>query len=257
VAGLANKHLNLVPNRLHELFSEIRDQIPVAEGLFDVEIFPADQAQELVESAREIMVVRNLYEIDRNKDLENQQSKLRQENSALKVESERDALTGVYNRRAFEDAVEREFSAASRSSWPLSVIFVDIDHFNGINDTHGHQGGDAMLKAVAGLLSGTLRDSDVVARYGGDEFVLLLPGVDANQVEAVADRLVRRAREARVDNGSGASFSVTLSLGIATRDARSTFGSSQDLLAAADAALYHSKRNGRNQHTSYDRIKAA
>ncbi len=116
---------------------------------------------------------------------------------------------------------------------------------------------EAMLKAVAGLLGATLRDTDVVARYGGEKFVLLLPGVDSKQAEAVAQRLVKRARETHADNGNGKSFSITLSLGIATSDSRATFSTSQDLLAAADTAIYHSKHNGRNQLTCYDKIKAA
>jgi len=253
----AHKHLGILPNRLAEMFGIIREQIPVAEGLFDMQIFPGDQLQDIADTAREILVVRNLYEIDKNKDFESQKSKLKEENSVLRVESERDALTGVYNRRAFEEAVEREFGASRKNDWPLSVVFVDLDHFKGINDTHGHQSGDAMLKAVAGLLTGTVRETDIVARYGGDEFVLLLPGTDAAQVESVAGRLVKRARETTVENPSGAAFSITLSLGIATCDARAGFGSAQDLLAAADAALYHSKRNGRDQHTCYDKIRAA
>ncbi|MCE7895647.1 MAG: GGDEF domain-containing protein [Gammaproteobacteria bacterium] len=253
----AQRHLGILPNRLAEMFGIIREQIPVAEGLFDLQLFPADQLQDIVESAKEILMVRNLYQIDRNSDLENQKSKLKAENSVLKVESERDGLTGVFNRRAFEEAMEREFAAAAKNRWPLSVVFVDLDHFKGINDTHGHQSGDAMLKTVATLLVSTLRDTDIVARYGGDEFVLLLPGADTPQVEAVAERLVQRARETRVDNGNGNTFSITLSLGIASRDGKSSFATSQELLAAADAALYHSKRNGRNRHTSYDKIKAA
>jgi diguanylate cyclase (GGDEF)-like protein len=153
--------------------------------------------------------------------------------------------------------VEREFAAASGNQWPLSVIFVDLDYFKGINDTHGHQGGDAMLKAVALLLSSTVRDTDTVARYGGDEFVVLLPGTDSTQVETVAARIVKRARETHVDGGNNAKFSITLSLGTATRDSKSTFGSATELLAAADAALYHSKRSGRDRHTNYASIKAA
>jgi diguanylate cyclase (GGDEF)-like protein len=257
VGSLVNTHLGLPPPRLLEMFTTIREQIPVAESLFDVEIFPGGQMQEICEAAREILIVRNLYEIDRNKDLEVQKSRLKEENSALKVESARDALTGAYNRRAFEEAVEREFAAASGNQWPLSVIFVDLDYFKGINDTHGHQGGDAMLKAVALLLSSTVRDTDTVARYGGDEFVVLLPGTDSTQVETVAARIVKRARETHVDGGNNAKFSITLSLGTATRDSKSTFGSATELLAAADAALYHSKRSGRDRHTNYASIKAA
>ena len=257
VGSLVNTHLSMAPGRLLELFSTIREQIPVAESLFDMEIFPADQMNEICETAHEILIVRNLYEIDKNKDLEVQKSRLKEENSALKVESSHDGLTGALNRRAFEAAIEREFMAATGNQWPLSVIFVDLDHFKGINDTHGHQGGDAMLKTVALLLSSTVRDTDSVARYGGDEFVVLLPGTDSTQAEAVAGRLVKRAQETLVDGDNGAKFSITLSLGIATRDAKASFTSSQELLAAADTALYHSKRNGRNQHTSYASIKAA
>ncbi len=253
----AHRHLGILPNRLAEMFAIIREQIPVAEGLFDTQMIPGDQLQEIVESAREILVVRNLYEIDKNRDLESQKSKLKEENSVLKVESERDALTGVYNRRVFEEALDREFTTAARNKWPLSIIFVDLDHFKNINDTHGHQAGDVMLKSVAELLTDTLRDSDIVARFGGDEFVLLLPGVDVPQVDAVAQRLVERARKATVDDGNGGKLSITLSLGIATGDSKTAFATSQDLLAAADTALYHSKRNGRNRHTCYDKIQAA
>jgi diguanylate cyclase (GGDEF)-like protein len=253
----ARRHLGILPNRLHEMFGVIGEQIPVAESLFEVDLFPADQLQDILDTAREALVVRNLYQIEKTTEAEKREKILEQQNSALKVESERDGLTGVYNRGAFEKAFEREFAAAGKNQWPLSVVFVDLDKFKDVNDTHGHQGGDAMLKDVASLLTGTLRETDIVARYGGDEFVLLLPGVDTSQVETIAQRLVENARGRKVDNGAGRQFSITLSLGIATLDSKATFTTSQDLLAAADAALYHSKRNGRNQHTSYDKIKAA
>ena len=253
----AKRHLGIRPNRLAALFAIIGEQIPVAAGLFDVPLFPAEQLQGIVDTARGALMIRNLYEIDKNKEAEKRESRLKEESSVVKIESERDVLTGILNRRAFEKAVEREFAAATKNQWPLSVVFVDLDHFKGINDIHGHRGGDAMLKEVANLLTATIRDTDIVARYGGDECVLLLPGIDTVQVEVVADRLVTQARETRVDTGNGKPFSITLSLGIATCDSSSSFATSRDLLAAADAALYHSKRNGRNQHTSYDKIQAA
>lgn len=257
VRDQVQRQLAINPNRMIELFDMIGKQIPVAEDLFDTDMMPPDQIQEILDSAREVLVVRNLYEIDRSKDLEHQKTRLKEENSALRMENERDALTGAYNRRAFEDAIEREFAVAVRNGWPLSLIFVDIDRFKAINDTHGHPGGDTMLRKVVQLLGSTLRDSDIVARYGGDEFVLMLPGVGIKEVEVIARRLVENARSSKVDSGAGKSFGITLSLGIATHDASTGFGSSQELLAAADAALYHSKRNGRDQLTSYEQIRAA
>ena len=101
------------------------------------------------------------------------------------------------------------------------------------------------------------RQSLYVRIIGRGQPVLLLPGLDTTQVEAVAERLVQRARTTRVEGNAGRSFAITLSLGIATRDSASGFATSQELLAAADRALYHSKHSGRDRHTSYDRIKAA
>jgi diguanylate cyclase (GGDEF)-like protein len=114
-----------------------------------------------------------------------------------------------------------------------------------------------MLKEVANLLQASLRDTDIVARYGGDEFVLLLPGVDAALADGVAQRILDNSRTQSVDGGAGKSFSITLSLGVATYDSASPFQTPQDLLVGADAALYHSKRTGRDRYTCYDRIKAA
>jgi len=255
--ALVQRHLNILPNRLAEMFAVMREQIPVAEGLFEVQMFPPEQLQEIVETAREALVVRNLVQIQYSREAQSRESRLKEENFVLKVENERDSLTGVYNRRAFETALDREFRAATRKGWPLSLVFVDLDHFKSVNDTHGHPAGDAMLKAVAHILATTLRSTDIVARYGGDEFVLLLPGFDAVAVETIAERLVAETRATQVDNGTGQPISITLSLGVATWQPGSGLATPQDLLGAADAALYYSKRNGRNRHTSYERITAA
>ena len=182
----AHRHLGIVPNRLADMFETIQEQIPVAENIFEMSLFEEEHVQEITDNAREILMIRNLHALSEVATLQKKTSELEDQNEELKEESSRDSLTGVFNRRAFGEALGREFAAAGKHQWPLSVIFVDLDHFKQINDTHGHQAGDAMLRAVASLLTGSLRDSDIVARYGGDEFVLLLPGTDAEVVEKVA-----------------------------------------------------------------------
>jgi diguanylate cyclase (GGDEF)-like protein len=251
------RHLGITRNRLFELFAIIREQIPVVEGLFDTPMIADEQLQDILETAKEALVIRNLFEIDRRQNLEQEKSRLDRKLSEKTAESATDALTGVLNRRAFERAIETEFAVATSNNWPLSMVFVDVDNFKIINDSHGHQGGDLALRAVADVLRGTLRETDVVARYGGDEFVLLLPGVDAETLEKITERIGQRARSLKVPGASGQSFSVTLSLGLVTRDSGNAFATTQELVAAADQALYQSKRNGRNQHTRYDRIRAA
>ncbi len=250
-AGLeAHRHLGILPNRLAEMFEIIGEQLPVAEDIFEMDLFDGEYLQDMTDTAREILMIRNLHTLSENENLKDEKEELREEAS-------RDGLTGVFNRRHFEDSVEHEFETSRKHSWPLSVIFVDLDRFKQINDTHGHQAGDAMLKAVSELLTANTRDSDIVARYGGDEFVLLLPGLDAQTAAQVAGRLIAQARGKQVDDGNGGTVSITLSLGVATQDSNASFGESKDLLAAADEALYHSKRNGRDQMTCYDQIEAA
>jgi diguanylate cyclase (GGDEF)-like protein len=149
-----------------------------------------------------------------------------------------DGLTGILNRRSFEESLAREVARATRSGRPLSLVMLDIDHFKRLNDTHGHQMGDQVLCAVARQLSDSMRVSDVVARYGGEEFAILLPDIGADDALPVADRLRRLLEH------TDAPVAVTASLGVATL----ADGEASDaLIAAADAALYESKRAGRNR----------
>ncbi len=253
----AHHHLGIVPNRLAEMFEVIREQLPVAESIFEMDLFDADYLQDITDTAREILMIRNLHTLTENRDLEEQKSQLESANNVLQQEASSDGLTGVFNRRYFDEAVDKEYATAVKHDWPLSVIFVDIDRFKQINDTHGHQSGDKILREVAGLLRGNVRDSDIVARYGGDEFVLLLPGLAREGAGKIAERMIADVRNKSVDGADGERVAITLSLGVATFDAASKFDNSAELLSAADEALYHSKRNGRDQLTRYDAIQAA
>ena len=253
----AQKYLGIRPHRLGEMFEVVREQLPVAEELFQMELFDAAQLQDITDAAAETLMVRNLHDINENKDLQKRTSTLEEENSELKTENIRDPLTNAYNRRYFEDSLAREFDIAVKHSWPLSVVFVDLDKFKQVNDGYGHQAGDAILQTVAKLLVDTLRESDIVARYGGDEFVLLLPGIDAAQADKVGVRVCEAARTRTAPTADGQRVGITLSLGIVTCDSHNTFENPKALLAAADSALYHSKRNGRDRYTCYEAIQAA
>ncbi|HVF73611.1 MAG TPA: GGDEF domain-containing protein [Acidimicrobiales bacterium] len=147
-----------------------------------------------------------------------------------------DALTGLSNRRAFEEALDREVARAARSGEAVSLAMFDIDHFKAVNDTLGHQGGDAVLRAVAAALADACRDADLPARYGGEEFAVLLPACGAGEAYRVAERL-RAAVAATVD--------VTMSAGVAALPAHAT--SADELLRTADDALYAAKRTGRDR----------
>jgi diguanylate cyclase (GGDEF)-like protein len=154
-----------------------------------------------------------------------------------------DALTGVWNRVAILNALQRELNRSLREENPLSVIMVDLDHFKQVNDRWGHQTGDDVLRDVTKRMESVLRPYDVLGRYGGEEFVVIVPGCDGNTALDLAERL-RGAVNARPVLTSNGSLSITLSLGVSSLSKGLT---SELLLQRADEALYAAKRAGRNR----------
>jgi two-component system, cell cycle response regulator len=157
----------------------------------------------------------------------------------------RDGLTKVFNKKYFTDYLEKEFAFATRHNGPLALIFLDIDHFKKINDTHGHPAGDFVLAELSQMMVELLRTEDVLARFGGEEFTILCRGSDQNGAKIVAERL-RRAVEERKFTFGGKEIPVTISLGIAAIP-ESNVSDHSAFLAAADKALYEAKRSGRNR----------
>jgi two-component system cell cycle response regulator len=154
----------------------------------------------------------------------------------------RDALTGLWNRAAILDLLNRELDRGRREGRPVSVIMADLDHFKRINDTLGHLAGDQVLRQAAGRMRSVLRPYDTVGRYGGEEFLIVLPGCGWGAAASLAERL-RQCIATEPMTVEGNSVPVTLSLGIACDG---TTASAADLLRAADGALYHAKAAGRN-----------
>lgn len=159
--------------------------------------------------------------------------------ASLEELAARDTLTGLVNRRVFEETLVREVARSKRTREPLSLVVVDVDHFKRVNDIHGHHVGDEVLRHVGKALGGSVRASDLVARFGGEEFVALLPGCGPADAHKVAENL-RTAIAA-----DGPPVPVTASAGVASYPAQATDGAS--LFEAADAALYEAKRGGRDR----------
>jgi diguanylate cyclase (GGDEF)-like protein len=163
---------------------------------------------------------------------------------AAKQESRRDALTGLPNRRFLEERLAEEAARCARYGRPLAVVMVDIDHFKLVNDTHGHDAGDAVLRALGSLLASSLRETDLPARLGGEEFLLLLPETTLRAAAETAERLRVRLQAAEIP-WRGGSIPVTASFGISAVPDCVPIAAS--LLESADAALYAAKNGGRNR----------
>jgi diguanylate cyclase (GGDEF)-like protein len=162
----------------------------------------------------------------------------------LTRQAARDSLTGLLNRRAYLVELERELARALRGGTVLSVAMFDLDHFKGLNDRHGHPAGDEVLRTVAASMQASIRKPDILSRYGGEEFALLMPDTDAVMAMTVAER-IRVAVQMNGVEWSGQRLSITISGGVAAFPASGTTG--EALVAASDAALYEAKRAGRNR----------
>jgi diguanylate cyclase (GGDEF)-like protein/PAS domain S-box-containing protein len=165
---------------------------------------------------------------------------------ALEQLATRDGLTGLANRRCFDDTLHAEWARAMRQRQPLSLLMVDVDNFKAYNDANGHLGGDECLKRIATAVSSEMRANDLVARYGGEEFAVILPNQSLKGAASVAERIRTRVEQLQVPNRLAAGQHVTVSIGAATALA-SPDASASDLVATADAALYRAKHMGRNR----------
>ena len=163
--------------------------------------------------------------------------------------AEHDPLTGVLNRRAILARLRAEFVKARQTDEPLSLLFLDLDHFKHVNDSYGHRAGDQCLRGVIEPIAGELRQGDALGRYGGEEFLILLPGAGAADAEVVAERIRRRVQEMPMLI-SGVRIGLTVSLGVAELD--EDVAVPDDLIERADGALYRSKSGGRNLVSTHE-----
>ena len=176
-------------------------------------------------------------------------------NEMLKYIGLTDSLTGVYNRRYVDRRLIEEISRARRQDYPISFMYIDIDHFKRVNDTVGHQGGDDVLREVANRIKNELRLSDALARFGGEEFVVLLINADLESAAFVSERIRAGIAASMIDLSGGVKVSITASVGVASLSQTAAGGAvevqAQELIAHADEALYQAKEGGRNRVIRY------
>jgi diguanylate cyclase (GGDEF)-like protein/PAS domain S-box-containing protein len=186
---------------------------------------------------------------DVNKELETKLGEITALQEELREQAIRDSLTGVYNRRFLEEALNREIPRAIEQNYPLCIIMMDLDHFKDVNDLYGHKAGDLILQALADKIRHAIRDSDLACRYGGDEFIIILPNVTLDIAYQRAEQIRQNIEEMSITY-KVATLKVTASLGVSVFPEH---GSSADLIMrTADKALYVSKLEGRNRVTKFD-----
>jgi len=173
------------------------------------------------------------------------QEELLRAREALRDQATHDSLTGLWNRGFILETLRNEVARAARESQPVAVLIADLDHFKQVNDTHGHIAGDAVLREAAHRMKATVRRYDAVGRYGGEEFLVVLPGCDLEDACAQAERL-REAVGAGPVHAAGTDIPVTCSIGVSCRSLPSA-ADVDFLVREADLALYTAKDSGRNR----------
>lgn len=243
----------------HELFNEVVTRIlkliPETEELYETSIMQAEDAENLLAEARELLAVRNLHALQEVSTLQATTSVLLTRTEEAEDSGRRDALTGALNRAWLDRMLDREFTQAVVFGRDLSVAHVDIDHFKKINERYSTQVGDTVLRNCAQALQACVRGSDLVARFSGEEFMVVLPGADRDIAKQVAQRMLLALSNA--SHGEAApDLRVTVSIGLATFTLKQRFPSTLALLEAADHALYAAKLCGRNRFECYEDLSS-
>lgn len=254
----AERLLGLTSTDIEAILDELHLKIKEAGTYFNLTIKNSKSVQEILQEANIRLSLINLDYEQMNKQLvlakihlENLSRELEEKNTRLNDLVNIDGLTGVYNHRYFQHALDQEISRTRRHNYSLSILLIDIDHFKNFNDTYGHQIGDFVLTEFAACIRSNIRQYDTLARYGGEEFVVILPETDVEQGFCVAEKL-RKTIESHTFDNDGETYHVTASFGQATgQPATETDFSKNDLISQADQALYEAKKKGRNQVVTY------
>ena len=220
-------------------------QVPEIESQFGMHVLDAEKTASIVDRSRAMLT-------DLSMKLLREMCDLKTHAETLVEEKSRDVLTGLYNREKLDAELKHWVERANNHSFPLALAFMDLDGFKRVNDEHGHPAGDAILKSTAALLAKQVRDSDTLARYGGDEFVLLLGGERKVDALVVCQRILK-AFESATHAADGKVVDIHISIGLATLD-MAPESTAEELVKAADTALLSAKAAGKAQVVTFDEI---
>jgi diguanylate cyclase (GGDEF)-like protein len=228
----------LSPEVIEALLAEIGSSTREVAKLFELNIGQNRSYPEILEEAQQTLIQLSLQ-------TQQQVQTIRKENETLQVKATTDPLTGLANRARFNEFFEEQFTRAFKLQRPLSILFLDIDHFKKVNDTYGHQAGDEVLRRVGKLLKLAVRNIDLAARYGGEEFAVILTETDSNAAAQMADE-IRQAIQSETIRFEDKVLKITGSIGVAGTDRTRIFAQATQLSGAADRAVYAAKSAGRN-----------
>lgn len=232
----AQSWLDLDNTALREVINIMGSELSLVDELFGITIHNPRDISGILSQAKELLMMQSLT---KTRDLEDK--------------SQRDGLTGAFNRSYFDDTIQREFLLSTQHNLPLTIALIDLDHFKSINDTHGHMIGDAVLIAAVRAMHGQIRQNDILSRFGGEEFVLILPGSTLALATKLLMRIKNSVAEVRYKLDNQRFVTVTVSIGVAANmDGEIHFDRPEDLIKAADLALYAAKNGGRNAIVEWD-----
>ncbi|MCW9030486.1 MAG: GGDEF domain-containing protein [Gammaproteobacteria bacterium] len=246
VLNVTKKVLVYDETEFNQLIVDIDNALPEISNMFQISLVGDYEREKVLNEARELLLERSISAIKQSEDARRYIESITDRVEQIEKSSRIDHLTKVYNRQHIDKLLETEFEEANINRWPLSLAFIDIDDFKVINDTFGHLVGDEILKLISDFFSKNIRETDILARYGGDEFLLMLPGSTSDITKTVLERLLKLYIDEVILDVKDIKISASVSIGIATHMDKHNFDNLKDFMTAADEALYKAKAGGKN-----------
>ena len=230
----------------NQLIIEVDESLPEISSMFEISLVEEQDRRRVVDSARDLLIERSIFTSNEHEHTNQQIQNITKKVEKIEKESQLDSLTKVYNREYFYDALKIKYDKSKISGQPFSLSFIDIDDFKLINDTYGHLIGDKVLRTLADFFTKNTRDSDIIARFGGDEFLLILGDSTPENSIKLLERLVKKCNKDIFLEFDELKLSMSISLGVVIYSGESYFYNVNGLVQAADEALYQAKKKGKN-----------